>query len=310
MSNLNSSLEILKSLSDATVDVIARTSPSVVSVQSGMGGGTGVVWSADGYIVTCNHVVHRVRSTKVGFGDGRQVDAKVVGRDPYSDIALLKVDTNGLKPIEPADSDGLSVGEFVLALANPFNRQPSATSGIITNAKSTLRAIRGMNMENVIITDARLNPGYSGGPLIDASGRMIGLNAAFAWSRGIAVPIETVKTIVERLMKGGEVKRAYLGILMNAIPIPHQVSEQTKINQDTGLMVLQVEPDSPARKAGMAFGDVIVQTNGKPVKEISDLTQMLNEEVIGKKTKVVVLRGEKLMELTVMPSAARVEEND
>jgi S1-C subfamily serine protease len=275
-----------------------------------MGGGTGVVWSADGYIVTCNHVVHRVRSIKVGFGDGNQMEAKVVGRDPYSDIALLKVDSGGLKPIELADSDGINVGEFVLALANPFNQQPSATSGIITNARSTLRAIRGMNMENVIITDARLNPGYSGGPLIDASGRMIGLNAAFAWSRGIAIPIGTVKTIVERLMKGGQVKRAYLGILMNAIPIPHQVSEQTKISQETGLMVLQVEPDSPAKKAGIAFGDVIVQIDDKPVREIPDLTQKLNEELIGKKTRLTVLRGEKLTTLTVMPSEAQGEEDD
>jgi S1-C subfamily serine protease len=116
-------LEILKSLSDATVDVVSKVSPSVVSVQSGMGGGTGVMWSSDGYIVTCNHVVHRVRSTKVGLGDGTQVDAKVVGRDPYTDVALLKIEGNKFNSVELGNSDEIRIGEFVLALANPFNRQ-------------------------------------------------------------------------------------------------------------------------------------------------------------------------------------------
>nr|MDO8133850.1 PDZ domain-containing protein [Candidatus Njordarchaeum guaymaensis] len=161
-----------------------------------------------------------------------------------------------------------------------------------------------------IITDARLNPGYSGGPLIDPSGKMIGLNAAFAWSRGIAIPTSTVKTVVERLMRGGEVKKAYLGILMSTIPIPRQVAEDTNMNQDSGLMILQVEPGSPAKKAGAGFGDVIVRLNDKPVSDMSDVTRLLTEEVIGKKIRITVLRGEKLMELTVTPSAARVEEND
>jgi len=310
MNNVTSSSEILKSLSDATVGVVAKASPSVVSIHSGMSGGTGVIWSTDGYIVTCNHVVHRMRSVKVGLGDGRQVDAKVVGRDPYSDIALLKIESNGFTPIEQADSEEIKVGEFVLALANPFNRQPAATSGIITNVRSTLRGMHGMNMENVIITDARLNPGYSGGPLIDPSGKMIGLNAAFAWSRGIAIPTSTVITVVERLMRGGEVKKAYLGILMSTIPIPRQVAEDTKMNQDSGLMILQVEPGSPAKKAGAGFGDVIVRLNDKPVSDMSDVTRLLTEEVIGKKIRITVLRGERLMELTVTPSAARVEQND
>lgn len=310
MSNMTSSFEVLKSLSEATVDVVARTSPSVVSVHSGMGGGTGIVWSPDGYILTCNHVVHRARSVKVGLRDGSEVDAKVVGRDPYSDIALLKVEGNGFTPIELADSEKTNVGEFVLALANPFNRQPAATSGIVTSARSTLRGMHRMNMENVILTDARLNPGYSGGPLIDASGKMIGLNTAFAWSRGIAIPISTVKTVVERLMKGGEVRRAYLGVVMNTVPIPRQVVEDTKINQESGLMILQVEPGSPAKKAGAAFGDVIVRLNDKPASDTSDATRILTEEVIGKKIKVAVLRGEKLTELTVTPSTARVEDDD
>jgi S1-C subfamily serine protease len=309
MSNLTSSFEILRSLSDATVDMISKVSPSVVSIHSGMGGGSGVVWSSKGYIVTCNHVVHRVRRMRIGLGDGNQVDAKVVGRDPYTDIALLKIEEDALTPIDLGNSDEIKVGEFVLALANPFSRRPSATSGIVTSVNASLRGMREMNMENAIVTDARLNPGYSGGPLIDSSGTMIGMNAAFAWGRGIAIPISTVKKVVDRLMKGGEVKRAYLGVLMNAIPVPSEVAEETKIDQDRGLMVLNVEPDSPAKKAGIAFGDVIVRIDSKPIRDIPDLTQMLTEEAIGRKTKIGVLRGEKLVELTVSPVAARTEEN-
>ncbi|WXG44678.1 MAG: trypsin-like peptidase domain-containing protein [Promethearchaeati archaeon SRVP18_Atabeyarchaeia-1] len=309
MSNAISSIEILRSLSDATVDVISKVSPSVVSVQSGMGGGTGVVWSSDGYIVTANHVMHRAHSVKVGLGDGGQIDAKVVGRDPYTDVALLKIDGNEFTSVELGDSDEIKVGEFVLALANAFNRQPAATSGIVTSVRSPLRGMRGMSMENAIVTDARLNPGYSGGPLIDASGRMVGMNTAFAWGRGIAIPINTIKNVVERLMKGGEVKRAFLGILMNPIPIPSEVTKETKIDQDRGLMVLQIEPGSPAKKAGIAFGDIIVRATDKPIRDIPDLTQLLSEDMIGKKSKFVVLRGEKLVELTVSPTAAPTEEN-
>jgi S1-C subfamily serine protease len=302
--------DILKSISDATVDVISKVSPSVVSIQSGMGGGTGIVWSADGYIVTANHVVHRARNVKVGLGDGNRVDAKVVGRDPYSDVALLKIEGDALKPIELGESEKINVGELVIALANPFNGQPSATSGIVTGVRSPMRGMQGMSIENVIITDVRLNPGYSGGPLIDAMGRMIGMNAAFAWHRGIAIPASTIKTAVERLMKGGEVKRAYLGVFMSPIPVPSEVAEATKISQERGVMVLKVEPESPAKKAGIAFGDIVVRFNAKPVTDVSDLPRLLTEDLIDKKIKIGVLRGEKLIELTITPTSAQEEESD
>jgi S1-C subfamily serine protease len=305
-----STVDILKSISDATVDVISKVSPSVVSIQSGMGGGTGVVWSSDGYIVTANHVVHRVRSVKVGLGDGNQVEANVVGRDPYSDVALLKIEGEALKPIELGDSEKINVGELVIALANPFNRQPGATSGIVTGVRSPMGGIQGMSIENVIVTDARLNPGYSGGPLIDATGKMIGMNAAIAWHRGIAIPAGVVKMVVERLMEGGEVKRAYLGVFMAPIPVPSEVAESTKIDQERGVVVLKVESGSPAKKAGVAFGDVIVRFNDKPVTNVSDLPRLLTEDIIGKKVKIGVLRGEKLVDLSITPTSAENEESD
>jgi S1-C subfamily serine protease len=305
-----SNIEILKSISDATVDVISRVSPSIVSVQAGMGGGTGVIWSDDGYIVTANHVVHRARNLRIGLGDGRQVEGKVVGRNPYSDVALLKIEGDSLKPVKLGDSEKINVGELIIALANPFNGRPAATSGIVTGVRNPMRGMQGMSIENVVITDARLNPGYSGGPLIDATGSMIGMNTAIAWHRGIAIPVNTVKAAVERLMKGGEVKRAYLGVFMAPIPVPKEVVESTKIMQERGVMVLRVEPESPARKAGVAFGDIVVRFNDKPVTDVSDLPRLLTEDLIGKKTKIGVLRGEKLLELTITPTSAKEEDEE
>jgi len=233
-----------------------------------------------------------------------------VGVDPYSDIVLLRAEQVNFTPIELGDSETVSTGQFVLALANPFNRQPSATTGIITSVGSTLRGWRGTAMENIIATDARLNPGFSGGPLVDVSGKMIGLNTAFVWSRGIAIPVNKVKGIVDRLMAGGEVKRAYLGIVSNTVLIPQEIASQSRINQNAGVMVFSVDQGTPAKKAGLAMGDVIVKFNESPVTSFYDLPRLLTESVIGKKTTLSILRGEKLMELTVIPSAAESENDE
>ncbi len=296
-------LQVLKLLSDATAELVRKLAPSVVSVNSTMTRGTGVVFDSDGYIVTCNHVLGRSASVRIGSGE-RVLEGKTIGFDPYSDIALLKAEHGDLKPIELGDSGKLSAGQFVLALANPFNRQPSATTGIITSVGATLRGWRGTTMENVVATDAGLNPGFSGGPLVDVSGRMIGLNTAYVWSRGIAIPIDKVKSVVDRLLSGGKIRRAYLGIASNTVSIPQEIARETRINQDAGIMVFSVEPGAPARKAGLAMGDVIVKFNGNSVTSFYDLPRLLTEDVIGTKTKLSILRGEKLMELTVIPNAA------
>ena len=234
-----------------------------------------------------------------------------MGTDPYNDIALLKAEQGSFTPIELADSAKLNTGQYVLALANPFNRQqPTATTGIITNADATIRQWRGTAMENVIATDARLNPGFSGGPLIDASGKMIGMNSAFVWSRGIAIPANKVKTITDRLLNGGQLKRAYLGIVSNTVAIPQELAEQAGLDQDTGVMVFSVERGSPARTAGLTMGDVIVKFNGKPVTNFYDLPAMLTDEVIGKESSIEILREEKLGTLTIVPKEAEEEHDD
>ncbi len=304
------SLEILKLLSDATTKMVDMVSPSIVSIGSRRGLGTGVIWNSDGYIVTCNHVLGRGERIMVGLGDDKNLLAEVIGRDPYSDIALLKIRKEGIKPIELGDSNKISVGQFVLALANPYNRQPGAASGIITNVKSSLRVMHETVLENMIITDAQLNPGYSGGPLVDAEGKMIGLNTAVAWSRGLAIPINTVKQIVNRLAAGGTYKRGYLGIALETISLPDEIRETVPLRQETAIMVYSVEAKSPARKAGLAFGDIMVGFNNEVVEDPRDLLRLLAGEVVGKEIKMKILRGEKLMELTIVPCEGEDEDDD
>ena len=229
MSQLSNPLEVLKSLSDATSLLIKKTSQSVVSVKAQMSRGTGVVITKDGYIVTCNHVLPGCSTVKVGQGE-KTFNAKIVGTDPYNDVALLKAERGEFTPIEMADSEKLNVGQYVLALANPFNRnQPTATSGMVTSVNSTIRGWRGATaMENVIATDAQLNPGFSGGPLIDVDGKLIGINTAYVWQRGIAIPVNKVKSIADRLMTGRVAQRGYLGVVANTVAIPEEIAETSR----------------------------------------------------------------------------------
>jgi S1-C subfamily serine protease len=303
MSKLVNPLEVLQSISDATTALVQKLAKSIVSVNSRMSQGTGVVLNKDGYIITCNHAIASCNQVKVGQGQ-KTCEARVVGSDPYNDIALLKAEKNlDFQPIELGDSSNLRTGQFVLALANPFNRQqPTATTGIITNPDGTLRGLRGTAMENIIATDAKLNPGFSGGPLVDAQGKLIGINTAYVWSRGIAIPVNKVKTIADRLMSGREIKKAYLGIIANSVAIPREIAEQTGLEQDSGVMIFSVERGSPAKNAGLAMGDVIVGFNGKPVASFYDLPRLLAEDVIGKETTLTIIRRENLIELNVTPT--------
>lgn len=307
---LVNSLEVLKSLSDATSELIKKASQSTVAVKAQMSRGTGVVLTRDGYVVTCNHVLAGCGSIRIGR-DEKTVNAKIVGVDPYNDIALLKAERGEYTPIEFGDSEKLNVGQYVLALANPFNRdQPTATSGMITSVHTSIRGWRGATaLENVIATDAQLNPGFSGGPLIDTQGRLIGLNTAYVWQRGIAIPANKVKAITDRLLTGKTPQRGYLGIIANTVAIPDEIQEQAGLEQDTGVMIFSVEAGSPARKAGLAMGDVLVKFNGKPVSDFTDLPRLLQEDVVGKETKLTIIRRETLLDTTVIPTVHGGEED-
>jgi S1-C subfamily serine protease len=303
----------LVSLSEEIENVADKVSQSVVSVHSRTrGNGSGVVWTSDGLIVTCSHIVRNLDELEVSLSNGKSFPAKVIGNDPYSDIALLKIQVNGkndsisLNPIEIGDSENLKAGQFVLSLANPYGQYPSITEGIITSERSSLGESQwGAITDNIVITDARLNPGYSGGPLVDVEGKMIGLNAAYVSSRGIAIRASKVRNISDQLAEDGAIKIGYLGIVTDEISLPREIGAQLEPSQEQGLILLSVEKDTAAKKAGLLMGDIIVKFDDEPITDIHDLRrQLLKQDVIGKSVKIVIIRGEKKSELTVTPGEA------
>jgi S1-C subfamily serine protease len=296
---------ILQTISGEIERIAENVGRSVVSVGSGQGNGSGIAWD-EHTVVTAYHVVRGAEEVSIGTEDGRKLVAKVTGRLRRSDLAVLTVDAS-LSPIQKGDSDGLKAGQFVLALANPFSSRTSVTSGIITGANRTIGGWWGMTIENAVITDARVNPGYSGGPLVDASGQLIGMNVAYFSKRGIAVPVNTIAKVVKRLAEGKPFKRAYLGIVSNPVALPAEVSSDQRVGQETGVMVLSIEDGTPAKKSGLAFGDVILKFNGKSISNSDDLTSFLGEEAIGKQAKLAVLRGGNVVELEITPTTGREE---
>jgi serine protease Do len=276
-----------------------------VSVSSGHGNGSGIAWD-DHTVVTAYHVVRGTEEVSIGTEDGRKLTGKVSGRFRRSDIAILTVD-EALTPFEKVSSDGLKPGQFVLALANPFAARTSVTSGIITGANRSIGGWWGVTIENAIITDARVNPGYSGGPLVDAAGRLIGMNVAYFSKRGIAVPVDTISKVVQRLAKGQPFRRAYLGVVSNPVALPEEVSSDKRVGQEAGVMVFSVEEGTPAKQSGLSFGDVILRFNGKSISNSEDLTSLLGEEAIGKQAKLSVLRGGSVVDLEITPTTGREE---
>ena len=297
---------LLQSFSNAVAQLADEVSSSVVSISTGRRGGTGIVWSDDGVIVTANHVVGGATAPQVKLSDGRELEAKLVGRDPYTDIAVLRVDSKGLKSIAHEKQETPRVGAFVLALANPYGAKASATSGIVTSPRRSMRGWWGMTIENAVVSDAKLNPGYSGGPLVNASGSLVGMNVAYFSGRGVAVPAETLSETVEKLLKDGRVKKGYLGVVVETVELPEELASSDGVGQDTGLMVRSVEPGSPARTAGVAIGDVIVRLGDSKAPDEYELHKALSGDTVGKAVALQVLRGEKLTELTVTPKEAEV----
>ena len=297
-------IQLLQSFSNAVAQLADTVSPSVVNIGTGRRSGTGVVWSKDGLIVTASHVVGEAEDPMIALSDGRELKSKVVGRDRYTDIALLKVEGDSLKPIETGSSGETKVGQFVLAMANAFGTKPAATWGIVTSRNRSMRGFWGITIEDAVVTDAKLNPGYSGGPLVDASGRMLGMNVAFFSGRGIAVSIDSLKDVVSKLSKDGRIKKGFLGVVVEPVELPDEVSSSQADGQEDGLLVRAVEPGSPARNAGVAMGDVILRLGEAKATDEYQLHRALSGEVVGRTTSLWVLRGEKLTELKITPKEA------
>jgi S1-C subfamily serine protease len=296
--------QLLQSFSNAVTELADSVSPSVVNVSAGRRGGTGMVWSKDGLVVTASHVLGHSGIPRVILADGRELEGKVLGRDAYNDVALLKVEADGLSPVRVGDVDGIKVGQFVLALANAFGKRPSATSGIITGHRRSMRGFWGMMIEDAVVSDAKLNPGYSGGPLVDASGNLLGMNVAYFAGRGVAVSAASLKETVDKLSKDGRVKKGFLGVVIEPVELPEELARSSDVGQEFGLLVRSVEPGSPAKDAGVAMGDVILQLGGGKATDEYELHKVLTGDVVGKPVTLRVLRAEKVTELRVTPREA------
>lgn len=259
------------------------------------------MWSKEGHILTASHVLGHGAPPRVTLSDGRELEAHVVGRDRYTDVAVLKVEAEGLRPIEAGKSSEVKVGQFVLALANAFGKKPSATSGIVTSPGRSMRGWWGVVIDDAVVSDAKLNPGYSGGPLVDASGKMIGMNVAYFSGRGVAVSADSVGKTVEKLVKDGKVPKGFLGVVVDEVDLPGELADSTEVGQGTGLLVRAVEQASPAKAAGVAIGDVILRLDGTRATDEYELHKALGNDAVGRLQSLWVLRGEKPLELKVTP---------
>lgn len=297
-------MQLLQSFSNAVTELADSVSPSVVNINAGRRGGTGIVWTSDGLIVTASHVVGHSEKPTVTLGDGRELEAKVVGRDPYTDTALLKVEASGLSPIKAGSADSIRVGQFVLALANAMGRKVSATSGIITSHRRSMRGFWGVMIEDAVVSDAKLNPGYSGGPLVDASGRLLGMNVAYFAGRGVAISVDSLKETVEKISKDGRVKKGFLGVVVEPIELPEELASSSEVGQEEGLLVRAVEAGSPAKAAGVAMGDVILRLGESKATDEYELHKALSGELVGKPIGLRILRAEKVTDLKVTPREA------
>ena len=307
--------EALDAYSLAVTTVAERLSPSVANlrvsrrVRGGRildGGGSGVVITPDGFTLTSAHVVARTEGQgRASFVDGRELEFEVVGSDPLSDLAVLRVDARDLVPAELGDAERLRVGQLVVAIGNPLGFAGSVTAGVVSALGRSLPTRSGANVrvvDNVIQTDAALNPGNSGGALADGRGRVVGINTAVAGvGLGLAVPINAAtRRIVGALMAEGRFRRAYLGIAGGPRPLPPRLARE--LGRKSGVEIAQVVEGGPADLAGMRAEDLIVELEGTPIEGMDDLQRVVVGEVIGRAVRAKVVRGGRERELELVPA--------
>jgi S1-C subfamily serine protease len=288
----------------AAVDAVA---PAVLHVTAGKRGqGSGVVFTPDGYALTNSHVVHGAETLTASLADGRVVPASLVGDDPGTDLAVLRLAGGGFDHAVLGRSDRLRVGQLAIAIGNPFGFQTSVTAGIVSGLGRTLRAGDGRLIQSVIQTDAPLNPGNSGGPLVSGAGEVIGINTAIIGAaQGIcfAVGIDTAVFVATRLMRDGRIRRARLGIGGQTVPLLKRLARFHGLEQDTGVLVTGVQPESPAARAGISAGDTLIGFDGAALRGVDALHAMLGEERAGRTLEMTLLRRAEKLTLSVVPEA-------
>lgn len=312
--------EPLDAYSRAVIHAAETVSPSVVHIEvhrrmrgwergaprswEARGSGSGFIFTPDGYVLTNSHVVHDAEQMEVHLSDGRRCAADRIGDDPETDLAVIRIDAPGLVPARLGDSNAIRVGQLVIAIGNPFGFQCSVTAGVVSALGRSLRAQSGRLMDNILQTDAALNPGSSGGPLVTSRGEVIGVNTAVilpAQGLCFAIAINTAKFVAARLLRDGRVRRSYIGVGGQNVPIPRRFVRQHHLPLESSVQIVSVEPESPAQRAGLRAGDLLLAYDGQPIGSVDDLQRLLTEERIGVPAPLTILRNAEKMELAITP---------
>jgi S1-C subfamily serine protease len=269
------------------------------------GSGSGFVFTPDGYILTNSHVVSGARRLEVSLSDGRPLTASLVGDDPHTDLAVIRVTGSDLVPARLGDSSALRVGQLVVAIGNPYGFDCTVTAGVVSALGRSLRSQSGRLIDDVIQTDAALNPGNSGGPLVNTHGQVIGVNTAMirpAQGLCFAVAMRTASFVMSRLIRDGRIRRSYIGVGGQDVPLLRRVVRYFDLPVESGVMVASVEPDSPGQRAGLRAGDFVLRFGSTWIKGIDDLHKLLTEERVGEKVELGILRGTQMLTLELVPS--------
>src|SRR5438876_9337995 len=312
--------QLLDAYSQAVVHAADKVSPSVVKIearkqsakgrngQPGGGSGSGFIISPDGLVLTNSHVVHGADKLGVILNDGRQPDANLLGEDPETDLAVLRIYAPNLTPAKLGESKNIRVGQLAIAIGNPYGFECTVTAGVVSALGRSFRSRSGRLMDNIIQTDAALNPGNSGGPLVNASGEVIGVNTAMILpAQGIcfAIAIDTAKYVAGWLIKDGKIRRSYIGVGGQDVKLHRRLVRYHHLPVESGLLVVSAEPGSPAADAGLREGDIIVQFNTRAIASVDDLHKELTEQTIGVKSLLTILRHTEKLELAIVPEESR-----
>jgi S1-C subfamily serine protease len=317
--------DIMDAYSRAVITAADKVSPSVVYIevhqpirsrrgnvprmpQEARGSGSGFIFTPDGFILTNSHVVHGARRIELTVSDGGKYEADLIGDDMDTDLAVIRINAPNLVPAHLGDAQKIRVGQLVVAIGNPYGFQYSVTAGVVSALGRSLRAQSGRLMDDVIQTDAALNPGNSGGPLVNSRGEVIGVNTAMilpAQGISFATSIDTAKFVASRLIRDGKVSRSYIGLAGQNVPLPRRIVRYYHLAVESGILIVSFENNSPARKGGVCEGDIIIGFDDHATAGIDDLHKLLTEERIGHESSLVVIRGTEKLKLEVIPEESQ-----
>src|SRR5688572_542090 len=303
----------MDAFSQMIIDAVEKTKNAVVKINvfktikgklRPMGSGSGFIFSSDGFVFTNSHVVHGAEKIMVSLLNENEIEGIILGEDPDTDLAILKINTEGYSVAKLGDASHLQIGQFVIAIGNPYGYQHTVTTGVVSALGRTLQTQSGKLVDNVIQSDAALNPGNSGGPMITTEGDVIGVNTAMiqgAQGLSFSVDINTAKEIAQQLIKDGKVFKAYMGLALQEVPINQKVLRHYHLANHKGLFVVSMEPDSPASRSQLKEGDIIVSFHGKPVNTMHELFKELTKKEILTAVDISVIRYSELMNFSVFP---------